>query len=239
MELSERLNAVIGLVTPGNRAADIGCDHGFTAIELVRRGVCPSVIASDLRPGPLSRAREHVEAAGLRQQIELRLGDGLRVLEPGDADTLIAAGIGGRLLIRMLKESERTAKSAEELILSPQSDLRAVRTFLRDSGYTLQRERYLREDGKDYFIFRVLPGTDRSGWTDGQLGFGGRVDPGDREAWRGYLQREKALREKILGELTQNRPGQEARAKDLREEIRQIDGLLSDGAGGAAIGGII
>ncbi len=222
MELSRRLKAVIGLVSPGNRAADVGCDHGFVSIALIQQKICPSVIASDLRPGPLSRAAEHVQGAGLGDRITLRLGDGLQVLARGEADTIILAGIGGRLLIRVLSESEKTAKSARELILSPQSDLRAVRRFLRESGYTLQRERFLTEDDKPYFVFRVLPEPDPATWTEAEYGFGKRIDPGDRAPWLAFLDREETLRENILKGLQAGPAAQEARAREIRSELDQI-----------------
>ena len=101
-----RLRAIAGMVTKGNRLADVGCDHGYLSIWLVSEKTVPSAIAMDVRPGPLSRARENITRYGLEDYIETRLSDGLAKLEPGEGDTLVIAGMGGPLIVReeMIKE---------------------------------------------------------------------------------------------------------------------------------------
>lgn len=83
VQLSMRLRAIAGMVTKGNRLADVGCDHGYLSIWLVSEKTVPSAIAMDVRPGPLSRARENITRYGLEDYIETRLSDGLAKLEPG------------------------------------------------------------------------------------------------------------------------------------------------------------
>ena len=83
MELSKRMRAVAGMVPHGYVAADIGCDHGFVSICLVREKICPRVIAADVRPGPLSRAKEHIAQSGLTGAIETVLSDGLEHVPTG------------------------------------------------------------------------------------------------------------------------------------------------------------
>ena len=108
--LSRRLRTVAGMVTRGHRVCDVGCDHGFVPVYLVQQGISPGVLAMDLREGPLRAAREHVSAYGLEGQIETRLSDGLHNYKAGEADTLICAGMGGGLMMRIL-EAERDRKS--------------------------------------------------------------------------------------------------------------------------------
>ena len=81
MELSKRLEAVADMVTPGMRLVDVGTDHGYIPIDLVRRGVIPSAIAMDINEGPLQRAKEHIREHGLEDKIQTRLSDGLCNLE--------------------------------------------------------------------------------------------------------------------------------------------------------------
>ena len=76
-KLSYRLQTIADQVSPGNRLADIGCDHGFVPIYLIQKGIIPSAIAMDVVEGPLSRAREHIRSAGLDDVITTRLSDGL------------------------------------------------------------------------------------------------------------------------------------------------------------------
>lgn len=158
VRLSERMRAVAGLVTPGNIVADVGCDHGFVSVYLAQSGTSPHVVAMDVREGPLAAARVHIREYGLEDRIETRLSDGLAALQPGEAQSLVCAGMGGALMQRILTaEPEKTA-SFGELILQPQSELADFRIFLRTHGFSTQQERILCEDGKYYFLFRVVPG---------------------------------------------------------------------------------
>ena len=187
--MSERLRMLAGMVTPGNRIADIGCDHGFLSIYLVREGLCPGAVGMDLREGPLAAARVHVEEYGLGDYIELRLSDGLAEYVPGEADTMICAGMGGRLMERILTEGMDRARQMRELILQPQSEIPQFRAFLREAGFGIVQEDAIREDGKYYFAMKARPGTGGSGQMPAGRGGerdaagGGAEDAGTRELY--------------------------------------------------------
>ena len=95
MKLSKRLETVASFVPKGSNIADIGTDHGYVPIYLVREGQAEHAVAMDVRKGPLERARAHVEDAGLGSRIDVRLSDGLAGLETGEADCVVIAGLGG------------------------------------------------------------------------------------------------------------------------------------------------
>jgi len=153
--LSRRLQSLVAMVSPGKCVADVGCDHGFVSIYLVQQGISPKVLAMDVRQGPLSRAEEHIREYGLEDYIETRLSDGLLEFREGEAESLVCAGMGGKLMMKILTESESKAKSLDELILQPQSELPAFRRFLKESGYRTLDENIVCEDGKFYFLFKV------------------------------------------------------------------------------------
>ncbi len=104
MQLSERLRAVAALVTSGGTVADIGTDHAYIPIYLIQTGAVSRAIAMDVNQGPLARAREHIAQYGLEASIETRLSDGLAALRPGEADSIVIAGMGGALMVRILDE---------------------------------------------------------------------------------------------------------------------------------------
>lgn len=160
VRLSRRLQTLADLVTPGNVAADVGCDHGLLSVYLVEAGISPRVIASDVRKGPLSAAEAHIAERGLSAYIETRLSDGLAAYRPGEADTLVCAGMGGRLMQRILTRGGDVAMGFRELILQPQSELWQFRVFLRKRGFGILDEELLCEEGKYYFCFRVKPGRE-------------------------------------------------------------------------------
>lgn len=155
--ISERLQALCRMVTPGNVVVDVGCDHGFLPIYLVQENISPRVIAMDVGKGPLCRAKEHIAAYGMEEYIETRLSDGLGAYRAGEAQTLVCAGMGGRLMQKILAQGQDKAGEMTELILQPQSELAEFRRFLRESGYRIREENILLEGGKYYFLMKASP----------------------------------------------------------------------------------
>lgn len=149
------------MVPPDSVLCDIGCDHGFVSIELVRKRICHHIIAADVRTGPLQRAEEHIREAGLEGRIETRLSDGLDKIGKGEADGFLAAGMGGRLIMHIIEDSLDKIREMDFMILQPQSELGAVRSFLREQGLTVVREDMVQEEGKFYPAMLVQTGPEQ------------------------------------------------------------------------------
>lgn len=221
------------MVTPGSRVADVGCDHGFLSIYLAQEGISPAVIAMDVREGPLSSAREHISACGLEAYIETRLSDGLKELRAGEADTAVCAGMGGRLMERILRESMEKAGGMRELILQPQSELREFRRFLRNAGFRVTDEDMALEDGKYYFAMRAVPGGAEGAGRpaiDEALcdRFGGRLLAGRHPLLKRYLTEREEFLEGLAGSLADQcaqRSGM--RLRELREELADVRRALA------------
>ncbi len=167
--LSARMQAIADMVSKGSRVCDVGCDHGYVSIYLVQQKIAPGVIAMDINKGPLARAKEHVEQAGLSRYITLRLSDGLDTYKSGEADALICAGMGGRLMRRILEKEPEKTESFRELILQPQSEICAFRKFLRNVGYSIWREDMILEEDKFYPIIKAVQGKDDQVQADDSL----------------------------------------------------------------------
>lgn len=157
IHLSKRLKMLADMVSEGNRVADVGCDHGYLPIFLMQQGKIPGALAMDVRKGPLKAAREHIASCKLEDYIECRLSDGLKAYIAGEADTIICAGMGGRLMERILTEGMDKAKTAGELILQPQSEIGEFRKFLRENDFLVVQEEAVQEDGKYYFAMKAVP----------------------------------------------------------------------------------
>ncbi|SEG25550.1 tRNA (adenine22-N1)-methyltransferase [Eubacterium ruminantium] len=134
--------------------ADIGCDHAFISIYLIESGIAGHVIAMDINEGPLKAAEENVKEYGLEDSIELRLSNGFEKLSADETDAAIIAGMGGYLVIDILKAAQ--FKKGYQLILSPQSDLYQVRSYLLSEGFDILDENMIKDAGKYYNIIRAV-----------------------------------------------------------------------------------
>ncbi len=180
MRLSRRLETIIERTeawADGQKreicVADVGTDHGFVPICLVERGIASRALALDVREGPLMRAGGHVREHGLEKQITLRLGDGLKPLLPQEADVVVMTGMGGELMLRILKEGGHVRDSVQCWIFSPQSELALFRHGLEDLGLAIRDEKMLEEDGKYYTVMTAEAGqmhyADECGYRYGEL----------------------------------------------------------------------
>jgi len=154
LESSKRLRTLAGCVAPGTKTlADVGTDHGFLPILAVKTGRAQRAIACDVKPGPLARAAVHIREHGLEGRVETRLGSGLSVLSPGEADCAVFSGLGGRLMMELLAASPDALEGLEQLILQPQRDLPAVRRYVTENTpFAIRAERFVLEDGQGYFV---------------------------------------------------------------------------------------
>lgn len=157
MHLSNRLFSVAAMVSQGCRLADVGTDHAYVPIYLVKKGVIPAAIAMDIRPGPLERAKEHIKEYEVETNIKTRLSDGVAALMPGEVDSLVIAGMGGNVMIHILQGAGHIMSTLSECILQPQSELAKFRYFLDRNGFKTVQEDMVEEDGKFYPIMRVIP----------------------------------------------------------------------------------
>ena len=221
MALSKRLDTVLRLAPPCETAADIGTDHGLTAAALIERGLCGHVIATDLREGPLSAARKLVTERGLNGKIELRLGDGLAPLKPGEAELIILTGMGGALMQRILTEGAKVARAAKQLILSPQSELPEFRRFLEENGYGILTERAVEEDGKFYFILSVKPAFPLP-LTEAERELGRNIAEENFPEYERYLNKEEKKLNSILRNIAEKSAGNEKRILAIRNKLQLI-----------------
>ena len=152
LPISPRLLACAGFVAPGDRVADIGCDHGYLSIYLLTEGKARSVIASDINQMPLLSAVKNAEKYGVRDRMEFYLSDGVRSI-PRDFDSMICAGMGGDTMISILESSPWLKDERYRLILQCQSKTPMLRKYLSESGWRIAEETVLR-DGK--FLYTVM-----------------------------------------------------------------------------------
>lgn len=154
VKLSPRMQAIADMAD-GKVAADIGCDHAFVSINLIKEKGFEKVIAMDVRKGPLEIAAKNISLYDVEDKIDIRLSDGFEKLSENEADTAIIAGMGGELMVDILKSGKIHTDNDIALILQPQSEPEKVRKYILDIGYKIHDEVMLIDDGKYYVVIRA------------------------------------------------------------------------------------
>lgn len=148
--LSARLQLCAQMVPQGAKVVDVGCDHGYLSIHLLRTGIATQVVAADLRPMPLDAARRNAKRFGVADQIRFVLGDGLKPVAEGEADCVVCAGMGGDTIAGILAACPWVKSSSCTLVLQPQSSGNDLRRWLGENRYTIERELPVMDGGRLY-----------------------------------------------------------------------------------------
>ena len=227
MELSVRLQAVADMVTEGTKVADVGTDHAYIPIYLVEHDKNPSAIAMDINRGPLKKAEENISSHNLENKIETRLSDGLKQLHLGEADSLVIAGMGGGLVVKIMEEGTLHKKYVKEWILQPQSEISKVRQYLNENGYCIVEENMVIDEGKFYPMMRVTEGTIEE-YTQEELCYGKCLLKEKNPILKKFLEKEIDIKKEILEKLHQTKGGQVAkRIEEIEEETDRLQKTLS------------
>jgi len=217
LELSPRLQLLADWVRPGARLADVGTDHAYLPVWLRLHGRVVSAIACDLREGPLARARETGRTWGA-DGIDYRLGSGLDIVSPGEADTIVIAGMGGENIAAILAKAPWTAEGGHTLLLQPQTRAEVLRAFLADHGYVIRREALAEDRGTLYPVMEAAGGGKMS-LTLGQL-YGGAALLHDPLGQRYIIEKIIRLQGAVAG-INRSGGGQE-KGDALREIITAL-----------------
>ena len=157
--LSERLLKAAQLVPTCDTFLDVGTDHAYLPVYLIKKGICKKAIASDLRKGPLESARRTAESFGVLQYTDLRLGSGFETVTPGEANAAVVAGMGGILISELINSSLNTVRQIKTLILQPMTAVYELRKFLYENNFIIKDEILVKEDSKLYHIISTESGT--------------------------------------------------------------------------------
>ena len=169
--ISKRLELVASFVPQGAILLDVGSDHAYLPIELIERGQIESAIAGEVVEGPYQSAVKNVEAHGLKEKIQVRLANGLAAFEEADQVSVITiAGMGGRLIARILEEGLDKLADVERLILQPNNREDDLRIWLQDHGFEIVAENILEEASKFYEILVVEAGQMKLSASDVRFG---------------------------------------------------------------------
>lgn len=160
MKLTPRLEAIAHLVLPGQPMADIGSDHAYLPLYLVKGEIVPYAIAVEVRQGPWAKAERLIRLHDLAGKIEVRLGDGLQPLQPGEIATAVLAGMGAQTIIEVLSVAELVLQSLQRLVIQPMVEVALVREWLYSHDWHLIDEELVQEGERYYVVLVAEPGAE-------------------------------------------------------------------------------
>ena len=152
MKINDRLKKIGDLVESNSFCLDIGCDHAFLDIYLVKKNKNIKAIASDVAIGPVEIAKQNIKKERLEDKIEVRLGNGLDTYSD-EVNTVIISGMGGRNMIGIFKRHLEVLKKVDTIILSPNNYQIDVKRFLVKSGFYIANEEFVKDKK---FIYQII-----------------------------------------------------------------------------------
>ncbi|MCD2255821.1 tRNA (adenine(22)-N(1))-methyltransferase [Agrilactobacillus fermenti] len=227
MKLSDRIQKLIDFVPAQARLADIGTDHAFVPIEVIKMGMANFAIATDIGAGPLNIARDNVEAAGLAEKIQLRLGNGLAPIQYEDhINTFVIAGMGGELIRQILATAPKPLLKNVTLILEANNQEALVRQWLSDQQIQIVNETILFEDGH-YYEFIIADTRKKSmPLTQIDIQYGPILARQQSLTFRQKWQHQLLIKNKILKQLTQSQTVPLDKVRQTELAIKSIEELL-------------
>ena len=185
-QYSERLRRIVQLAKPADTVADSGADHGYTSRAMLEWGIARRVIATDISVASLKKARELLAEERLDGRAECRVGDGISVLRPGEAQGIVISGMGGPLILRILQAGLPVAQACSWIVISPQSGVDLVRRALPTLGLGIEAEDAALDQGKWYPILRLCPGVFES-YAEAEFYTGKPERMADRQRFLAYM----------------------------------------------------
>lgn len=158
LHLQPRLACIAECVPLGARLADVGTDHGYLPVWLLQNGRIEHVIASDINREPLEHARRTAAEYGTEDRMEFRLCAGLDKIEPGEADTVVIAGMGGETILKILADAPWTRDCGVRLLLQPMTKAEVLRAWLWQNEFCISSERLVRDKGTIYALIAAAAG---------------------------------------------------------------------------------
>lgn len=216
--LSKRLSAVADFIPKGAKLADIGSDHAYLPCHVVKAGKVTYAIAGEVVEGPFQSAKKQVEMEGLSNQINVRKGNGLEVIDAGEVECITIAGMGGTLIATILEEGKGKLDGVKRLVLQPNISAISIRLWLLENGWSLTDEAIIEEDGKIYEILVAEKGDPKSAYTENiecELLFGPFLSKQKNEAFLQKWTGERNNWERILNQLGQSKQTEEKLEKEL------------------------
>ena len=227
MEISKRLTWILDKMDKCEVIMDVGTDHGYIPIELIKRNIAEKVIASDINKDPLKKAKLNISLEGLSSKIDLRLGGGLEPLQDNEAQGILIAGMGGNLIRDILENDISKVKNIDYLILQPAQNPEVLREYLYSGNYEVIDEDICLDEGKFYELFKVKYKENNSTKLEDIFY---EISPlllkKKSEVFKQYLEEKSAKYKKVSSFIKDETEHALARKEELNIKVKTIEDLL-------------
>lgn len=201
MKLSKRLKAIAEFICEDDRIIDVGCDHALLDIYLKQMYPKINIIASDIHEGAILMAKKNLEKYNLTDQIDLRLGDGLKIAEAEEYDTIVISGMGYYTIDEILNNSEKM-KNVKKIVIQSNTDVVKLRKSIIKLGYKITREKLIEDNEIVYTIIEFMQGQEKYDYK--QIYFGPRLMEEKDDLFKEYYQKKLLKYENLLLQLPKN-----------------------------------
>lgn len=233
LQVSDRLQAIAHYIPDKMRVADIGGDHAFLLLYVARQGRLQKGIVGEVNRGPFENARDRVALMGFSSLIDVRLGDGLSVLNTDEVDVVVIAGMGGALITQILEKGKEKLAGVKRLVLQPNIGGKRVRTWLYENQYEIVAETLVEDADILYEVIVAEPGNEK-GYLQTELRMSQLLEIGPL-LWRQRhpLLRQKLLeeqqrREKVFKQLERGKTEEAVKRKEVLEgEIKEWEKVIA------------
>ena len=225
MELSKRLQFIADHIDRCKTIIDVGTDHGYIPIYSVKNNLCEKAIASDINKDPVKKAEMNAALEGVKSSVEVRLGGGLEVINIGEAEVVVIAGMGGNLIRDILeKDIEKTA-SFKYLILQPAQNPEVLREYLYNNGYEIMEEDLCIDEGIYYELFKVKKSSKAEKVYLDPIYYeiSPRLLKDKNKLMLSYLESKEEKYSKILGFIKDTSKSALKRKQDIENKLKEIE----------------
>lgn len=227
MKLSKRLQYVASYIEKGMSIADIGTDHAYLPCYVISQGISPFAVAGDVVDGPYQSALRQVAQSGLTDKLKVRKGNGLDVIQPGEVECIVIAGMGGTLITDILMDGHEKLTEINRLILQPNIAADNVRRWLWNNNWNIVAEELIEEDGKFYEIIAAEPNKGKKvHMTEKEILLGPYLLKKKHAAFQKKWQQELKQWENVLRQLEQ--ASETDKIVDKRQEIQQKMSIVQE-----------
>lgn len=226
--LSYRLKTIADYVEKCDTIVDVGTDHAYIPIWLIKNNICKKAIATDVSKGSALKAENNIRLNRLTDKISVRCGNGLETVgKDENVDCIIISGMGGILTVEIMSSGLDVLNKAKQIILQPQKDLQIVRKFVLENGFVITDEYMLNEGNKPYTVINIKKGKSDD-YTREELYFGKHNIDSKSDVLREYIEVETNKLRKAIDSIESNiNENNRERYNYLKEEYTMYKGVLN------------